>query len=77
MKSVAVNILLDIIWCLEDLVMMCGVFCVPVTKRKISFVGGMILFLGLCAGNIWIGIENTFYLAAKVFLTPLVLMLWT
>lgn len=71
------NILLGIMEGAEDGVMMLGIFCVPVTKRKISFICGMILFWGICSAEAIYGDDNMTVLTLRVFLSPAIWILWT
>lgn len=51
MGEMIINILLNLINVLETGVMMYGIFCVPLTKKKLSFIGGLLLCIGFCLGG--------------------------
>ena len=49
MGDIVINALLNLMGVLEVVVMLCGVFCVPVTKKKVvSCPGGIITRRILC-----------------------------
>lgn len=77
MGDIGINIALNVMSQLEIGVMMCGMFCVPVTKKKPSLVMGVILFLGFCAVDNWrtnddlisLTLRNLFPLVIWMFVT--------
>lgn len=65
MGDIIINIMLTVMSELEIGVMMCGVFCVPITKKKLSLVIGLILFIGLCAGGDWRAKDDLFFITLR------------
>lgn len=68
MGDIIINALLNLMGVLEDVVMMCGVFCVPITKKKLSLVLGLLLLIGFCAGGDWKGYNEDFVLILGLLL---------
>lgn len=77
MSSVAEGICLNIIALLEDMLMMCGIFCVPISKDKRNFLYGGMLFFSLCLGDIWIGHNSFIMLSMRLFVIPSIMLLWS
>ncbi len=50
MGDIGINIALTAMGEMETGIMMCGVFCVPITKKKPFLAIGLLLFIVLCAG---------------------------
>lgn len=72
MGDIIINALLNLMGVLEDVVMMCGVFCVPITKKKLSLVLGLLLLIGFCAGGDWKEYNEDFLLTLGLLLPPAV-----
>ncbi len=70
------GILLDIIFVLENIVMACGIFCIPISKNRKFFVGG-ILLATLCITDIGIGYSHLITMILRVCLPPIIVLLWT
>ena len=71
------GVFLDIIFMLENMVMICGVFCVPVSvNKKCLIVGGNFLIV-LCFGDIWIGFDDLVMLLLRACLNIVIVLLWT
>lgn len=77
MSSVAEGICLNIIALLEDMLMMCGIFCVPISKDKRDFLYGGMLFFSLCLGDIWFGHNSFTMLSMRLFVVPTIILLWS
>ncbi len=77
MYSVTEGICLDIITIFEDMLMMCGIFCVPINKNKRELFCGVVLFGVLCLGDIWFGYNNFSVLTIRIFVLPIIILLWT
>lgn len=68
---------MNIIALLEDMLMMCGIFCVPISKDKRNFLYGGMLFFSLCLGDIWIGHNSFIMLSMRLFVIPSIMLLWS
>ena len=77
MCSVTESICLNIITIMEDMLMMCGIFCIPISKNKIDFLCGWVLFFGLCLGDIWFGHNSFTMLSLRLFVIPTIMLLWS
>lgn len=77
MSSVAECICLNIITILEDMLMMCGIFCVPISKDKRDFLYGGMLFFSLCLGDSWFGHNSFIMLSMRLFVVPSIMLLWS
>lgn len=77
MSSVAECICLNIIMILEDMLMMCGIFCVPISKDKRDFLSGAVLFCGWCLGDIWFGRNSFMMLSIRLCAIPIIIFLWS
>ncbi len=71
------NLILEFIYLLEQMLMVCGICCVPIKRDKKFLVFGGILFAGLCMLDIWIGYDNMLVLTYRVYVPPVIVMLWT
>ena len=69
--------MLEILWLLEDGVMMCSIFCVPLTKKKVPIVCGAFLLVGLLFANMGMERYPFLTLTVKLLLTPAILIVWT
>lgn len=77
MGSVAEDICLNIITILETILMMCGIFCVPLNKNKKDFLCGAVLFCAWCLGDIWFGRNSFMMLSIRLFIIPIIILLWS
>lgn len=77
MEIVTEDILLEIIFMFEEIMMICGVFCIPIAKQKRFFFYGGILFLVLCLGHIWIWEDDFVILTMRMCMVPVIILLWT
>ena len=77
MGEMVINILLNLINVLETGVMMYGIFCVPLTKKKLPFIGGLLLCIGFCSGGNWERYDDIYVGAFGMLLTPVIWLLWT
>lgn len=77
MGGMIINILLNLVNVLETGVMMCGIFCVPLTKKKLPVIGGLLLCIGFCLGGNWEQYEDLSVGAFGMLLTPAIWLLWT
>lgn len=68
MGGIGINIALNVMSQLEIGVMMCGVFCVPITKKKPSLAVGLLLFIVFCAGGDWKAYDYAFFSTFGIFL---------
>lgn len=77
MYSVTEGICLNIITIMEDMLMMCGIFCVPINKNKRDFLCGAVLFCGLCVGDFWFEHNSFTMLSLRLFMIPTIMLLWS
>ena len=77
MYSVTEGICLNIITVLEAILMMCGIFCVPINKNKKEVLCGAVLFCGLCLGDIWLEHNSFIMLSLRNCLIPTAILLWS
>lgn len=77
MCSVAEGICLNIITIMEDMLMMCGIFCVPINKNKREVLCGAVLFCGWCLGDIWLGRNSFMMLSLRLCTIPIIILLWS
>lgn len=75
MGDYVINVLYNIMGELEIGAMMCGIFCVPITKKKLSLVLGSILLIVLCAGGDWEEYDDFFLLTLRQLLPLLIWIL--
>lgn len=71
------SILLVFIQIMENMVMVCGVFCVPVSKNRRCLVIGGILLSGLCVGSALLGYNHLLILILRICLSLVIILLWT
>lgn len=74
---VAQGILLDFIYIFENMVVIWGIFCVPVAKKKRFIIYGWIVLIGLFVGDAWLGYDNFWVLTLRVYLAPVIMLMWT
>ena len=77
MCSVAEGICLNIITVLEAILMMCGIFCVPINRNKREVLCGAVLFCGWCLGDFWFGRNSFMMLSLRLFIIPIIILLWS
>ncbi len=70
------GIMLDIIFVLENMAMVCGIFCIPFSKNRKFFVGGILLAI-LCIADICIGYGHLMTMILRVCFPPIIVILWT
>lgn len=68
MGDMVTNIALNVMSVLEIGVMVCGVFCVPITKKKLFLAVGLMLFIVFCAGGDWKSYDDVFFSIFGIFL---------
>ncbi len=71
------GILLDLISILQNMLMVCGIFCVPLSKNKRYFVYGGILLAVSCFGEILLGYDHFVMLIVRSCSNPAIILLWT
>ncbi|NBH12936.1 ATP-binding protein [Lachnospiraceae bacterium] len=71
------GVLLELILILENMLMVCGVFCVPVSRERKFLVTGGILLTALCLGSVIFGHFHLVILILRVLLNFVIVMLWT
>lgn len=71
------GILLDLVPILENMVMVCGVFCVTISKNRRYLVLGALLLIILCIGDVWLGYDHLILMVSRVYLDPVIMLLWT
>lgn len=71
------GILMEIILILEIMVMVCGIFCVPVSRNRKSLAVGGILLTGLCVGSLLLGYNHSMMLILRLCLNIVIVMAWT
>lgn len=77
MGEMIINILLNIMGELEIAIMMCGVFCVPISKRRARLFTGLLCMVVLCAGGNWKQYNDFFIGTFGLLLPPVIWLLWT
>ncbi len=77
MYSMTEGICLNIITILEDMLMMCGIFCVPINKNKREILCGVVLFCGWCLGDLWFGRNSFMMLSVRLCAMPVIILLWS
>lgn len=71
------GIIMEIISMLENMFMVCGVFCVPISRNRKYFIGGGLFLVGLCIGDAFLGFDEFTMLLFRVILSPIIVSLWT
>lgn len=71
------GILLDLISILQNMLMVCGIFCVPLSKNKRYYVYGGILLAASCFGEILLGYDHFVMLIVRSCSNPAIILLWT
>lgn len=66
------GILLDLVPILENMVMVCGVFCVTISKNRRYLVLGALLLIILCIGDVWLGYDHLILMVSRVYLDPVI-----
>ena len=68
------GILLDLISILQNMLMVCGIFCVPLSKNKRYFVYGGILLAVSCFGEILLGYDHFVMLIVRSCSNPAIIL---
>lgn len=77
MGEMIINIILNVMGELEIAIMMCGVFCVSISKKKVNFFIGLLCMVILCIGGNW-GQYNDFLIETfGLLLPPVIWLFWT
>lgn len=61
---------------LENGVMICGIFCVPITRKKPRLVMGLLCLLVLCAGGDWYQYDDLLMEMLRTLLSPMIWFFW-
>lgn len=61
---------------LENGVMICGIFCVPITRKKPRLVMGLLCLLVLCAGGDWYQYDDLLMETLRTLLSPMIWFFW-
>ncbi len=77
MVAVSEGVLRDIISVLQNIIMVCGVFCVPITKNRKTILCGGVFLAGICFGDIWFGYSSLVMMILRVALNPVIIFFWT
>ena len=72
MGDFIVNIVLNLMGEAETGVMMCGVLCVPITKKRLRLFMGVLCLCLLCAGGDWYQYDNFYIETFRTLLSPAV-----
>ena len=69
------GVVLNVMGEMEVGIMICGVFCVPITRKKWRLFVGLICLIVLCAGGDWYKYDDLFILTMGVGIVPVIF--WT
>lgn len=75
MENYMVNVGLNLMSELEMLVMVCGIFCAPITRKKPRLVLGLLCLIALCAGGDWYQYDALTG-TLRTLLSPMIWMFW-
>ncbi len=77
MAVVAEGVFRDIISVLQNIIMVCGVFCVPITKNRKTILCAAAFLAGICFGDIWFGYGSLVMMILRVVLNPIIIIFWS
>ncbi len=76
MGDYMVNVGLNLMSEVENGVMICGIFCVPITKKRSRLVLGLLCLLVACAGGNWYQYDDFLIETLRTLLSPMIWMFW-
>lgn len=76
MGDYMVNVGLNLMSEVENGVMICGIFCVPITKKRSRLVLGLLCLLVACAGGNWYQYDDFLIETLRTLLSPMIWLFW-
>lgn len=76
MENYMVNVGLNLMSELENGVMIYGIFCAPITRKKPRLVMGLLCLIALCAGGDWYQYDEFAIEILRTLLSPMIWMFW-